>query len=237
MESLIRTLSVCAILALVVGCMSPVTAMKIGAAKSEVHRLGAGKPGLDYSLANTNGLSKEQIATKEAELYAKVRPAVEKYDNQWASDLGVAGELVKQTHEVTPLIDLQEKTKSYDRELSIALEAAGLKGTNSWQFPNGKVISRLEFVRELTAATERGLAAGMKGAQEINNSRDFAANTAQASILLLGAAAGAAAQNPIPQPAYPATGGLIPHPAPTSATTYIGGGPQYGGYTGTTIYH
>jgi hypothetical protein len=164
METLIRTLSVCTILAMAVGCMSPITAMKIGAAKSDVLRLGAGMPALDYSLANTNGLSKEQIAAKEAELFGKVRLTVDKYDNQWMSDFGVAAELVKQTHEVAPLIDLQEKTKAYDRELSTALQSVGLKGTNSWQFSNGKVISRLEFVRELTAATERGLAAGMKGA-------------------------------------------------------------------------
>ncbi|NDC39399.1 MAG: hypothetical protein EBZ48_15390 [Proteobacteria bacterium] len=201
------------------GCMTPTTALQIGGAKSEVHRLQTGKPALNYSLANTNGLTKEQISAKEAELYAKVQPAIQKYENGWTSDFAKAAAQIQETGDVAPFIELEAKTRAYDAELSASLSSVGLKGTNSILFPNGKAISRVEFVRELASVTERGITAGRKGAQEINNSRDFAANTAKASVLLLGAVAVAGAQNPIPQPSYPVAGQVIPSSGPT--TTYI----------------
>jgi hypothetical protein len=219
------------------GCMTPTTALQIGGAKSEVHRLQTGKPALNYSLANTNGLTKEQISAKEAELYAKVQPAIQKYENGWTSDFAKAAAQIQETGDVAPFTELEAKTRAYDAELSATLSSVGLQGTNSILFPNGKAISRVEFVRELASVTERGITAGRKGAQEINNSREIVGNTAKASVLLLGAAACGAAQNPIPQPSYPQAAPIVPHVAPRSAETYISGGPQYGGYSATTIYH
>ena len=230
-------LSASILLALLVGCVSPSTAIKIGSAKSDVRRLGTGKPVLDFNLANTNGLTKEQIAAKEDELFEKVKPALQKYEEGWTRDFVAATTKVKETYDAAPLVAFEATAKAYDDQLAASLASVGLKGTNSWVFPNGKVISRAEFVRQLVTATEKGIDGARRGASEIENSRQFVGNAANASLLLLGAAAGAAAQAPSCQPAYPIASPLLPHAPPTSATTYIGGGPQYGGYSATTIYH
>jgi len=220
-----------------VGCMSPTTALKIASGKNEIHHLGTGKPALDFNLINESGLTKEQITRKEEELYTKALPAIQKYDSAWINDFQVATEQVKQQRSVAPLIALEAKTQEYDKELSASLTHVGLKGTNSWLFPNGKGITRVELVRELTVLCEKALENSCRASQEINNSREFAGNVAGSSLAILGAVAVAAAQNPIPQPNYVPSAEFIPQTAPTSATTYVNGGPQYGGYTATTIFH
>lgn len=189
--SFCRLATTLAFLLLITGCVTPITAAKKSVIRKKVsYYLNTPNGTLDYHLLSQDDLTKEQIAEREKLVEPKLIPFQKAYDDEWCKDREATLAQVIAEQSSMPLVGFEERTRTLDQRLTRELASIGLKGTNLIQFSDGKMISRIEYVRNLKALVDDAI--------RVNASANSERETSFALVSLLGAFAGAAgsATNP-----------------------------------------